>query len=165
MFIGEKHKQMLIKVGDKAPAFKLFDTQKTEVELSSFLGKNVVILFFPQAFTGTCTAELCSIRDNMNMYSSLNAEILAISVDSVFTLAKFKEVEGYNFTLLSDFNKETSRAYHTIYEDWILNMKGVSKRSAFVVDKKGILQYVEVLEVASELPDFEKIKKVLDQQQ
>ncbi len=153
---------MNLKIGDNAPDFKLYDTEKTEVTLSSFKGKNVVILFFPQAFTGTCTSELCSIRDNMNIYSGLNAQVLAISVDSVFTLNKFKAEQSYNFPLLSDFNKEVSQAYGAYYENWILNMMGVSKRSAFVVDKDGVIQYTEVLESAGDLPDFDQIKKVLD---
>ncbi len=153
---------MSLKPGDKAPLFKLFASDKSEVKLSSFKGRNVVLLFFPQAFTGTCTTELCSVRDNMNIYSSLNAEVLAISVDSVFTLARFKEEQGFNFPLLSDFNKKVSKAYGAQYKDWILGMKGVAKRSAFVVDKKGIIQYAEVLESAGDLPDFDKIKQALD---
>lgn len=153
---------MNLKVGDKAPDFTLFDTEKKETALSSFHGQNVVILFFPQAFTGVCTAELCTIRDNMNIYSGLNAQVLAISVDSVFTLNKFKADQSYNFPLLSDFNKEVSQAYGAYYENWILNMKGVSKRSAFVVDKDGVIRYAEVLESAGDIPDFDKIKEVLD---
>lgn len=154
---------MSLQTGDKAPLFKLFASDKSEVKLSSFKGQNVVLLFFPQAFTGTCTTELCSVRDNMNVYSSLNAQVLAISVDSVFTLAKFKEDQKFNFPLLSDFNKKVSKAYGAQYKDWILGMKGVAKRSAFVVDKKGIIRYAEVLESAGDLPDFDKIRAALDQ--
>jgi peroxiredoxin len=85
VLIAKKLNVMNLKIGDKAPDFTLFDTDKAETTLSSYLGQNVVILFFPQAFTGVCTSELCSIRDNMDIYSSLNAQVLAISVDSVFT--------------------------------------------------------------------------------
>ena len=88
--------------------------------------------------------------------------MFGISVDSVFTLAKFKEEQQFNFPLLSDFNKEVSGNFETIYKDWILNMKGVSKRSAFVIDKKGNIQYAEVLESAGDVPDFEKINAVLN---
>lgn len=154
---------MTLKKGDHAPDFTLYSTDKNEVTLSSYRGKNVLILFFPQAFTGVCTSELCNIRDNMNIYSSLNTEILAISVDSVYTLIKFKADQSYNFPLLSDFNKEVSTAYDTIYTLWNLGMKGVSKRSAFVVDANGIIQYAEVLENASEVPNFEAIKQTLEE--
>ena len=99
---------MGLKIGDKAPAFTLKDTEKQDVSLSDFSGKNVVLLFFPLAFTSTCTTELCTIRDTKKDYDNLNAEVLAISVDSLFTLGKFKTEEGYNFPLLSDWNKETS---------------------------------------------------------
>jgi glutaredoxin-dependent peroxiredoxin len=152
---------MTLKVGDKAPLFTLYNTVKEAVNLSDFNGKKVVLLFFPQSFTGTCTAELCSTRDDIGFYQNLDAEILAISVDSVFTLAKFREDQKLNFNLLSDFNKETSRAYGSIYEDWILDMKGVSKRSAFVIDRQGTIQYAEVLEKASDLPNFDAVKETL----
>lgn len=152
---------MNITVGQKAPDFSLFNTDKKEVKLSDFAGKKVIIHFFPQAFTGTCTTQLCTMRDNLNYYTNLNAVVLGISVDSVFTLGKFKEEQNYNFDLLSDFNKEVSRSYGALYEDWILNMKGVSKRSAFVIDSEGVVQYAEVLESAGDLPDFNKIQEVV----
>ena len=152
---------MSISVGQKAPDFSLFNSEKHKVSLSDFRGRNVLILFFPQAFTGVCTQELCSIRDNMNKYTSLNAEVLGISVDSVFTLAKYKEEQQYNFPLLSDFNKEVSHLYGSLYHDWILDMKGVSKRSAFLVDKDGLIQYAEVLENPGEQPDFKAIDSTL----
>lgn len=153
---------MKLSIGDKAPEFTLRATDKSEVSLKDFEGKKVVILFFPLAFTGVCTKELCSIRDNMNVYSGLDAQILAISVDSLFTLDQFKKSESYNFPLLSDFNKVVSRSYGALYEDFVLGMKGVSKRSAFVVDGNGTIQYAEVLEDAGQLPDFDKIKSVLE---
>jgi peroxiredoxin len=152
---------MSITVGQKAIDFTLFNTDKKEVKLSDFLGKKVIIHFFPQAFTGVCTTQLCTMRDNLNYYTNLNAVVLGISVDSIFTLGKFKEEQNYNFDLLSDFNKEVSRSYGAIYEDWILNMKGVSKRSAFVIDSEGTVQYAEVLESAGDLPNFENIQEVV----
>ena len=152
---------MKIEAGNAAPDFSLFDSEKNKVTLSELKGKNVLLLFFPQAFTGVCTKELCAIRDNIATYNSVNATVLGISVDSVFTLNKFKEEQQYNFPLLSDFNKEVSSLYDTIYQDWILDMKGVSKRSAFVIDKEGIVRYAEVLENAGEVPDFEKIQATL----
>jgi len=154
---------MALQAGQQAPDFSLRDSDKQEVKLSDFKGKNVVILFFPLAFTGVCTAELCSLRDNMTAYNNLNAQVLAISVDSLFTLDKFKKEQGYNFPLLSDFNKDVSAAYGSLYEDFVLGMKGVSKRSAFVIDKEGVVQYAEVLEDAGKLPDFDAVQRTLSQ--
>jgi glutaredoxin-dependent peroxiredoxin len=152
---------MSLQKGDKAPDFKLFNSEKQEVSLSDFKGKNVVVLFFPLAFTSVCTAELCEMRDNIGTYSSLNAEILGISVDSLFTLEKFKAEQKLPFNLLSDFNKETSAAYGSLYENFVLGMKGVSKRSAFVIDSEGTLQYAEVLDSAGDVPDFQAVQAAL----
>lgn len=151
---------MKIEIGQKAPAFTLLDTEKNEVKLENQKGKNVLILFFPLAFTGTCTAELCALRDDIASYNNVNAQVFGISVDSRFVLAKFKEEQKLNFPLLSDFNKDASAAFGALYEDFI-GMKGVSKRSAFVIDKEGIVRYAEVLEKASDLPNFIAIKKML----
>jgi peroxiredoxin len=152
---------MEITVGTKAPNFTLRNSDKAEVSLEDYKGKNVVLLFFPLAFTGVCTTELCSMRDDIATYEGLNAEVLAVSVDSLFTLEQFKKAENYNFQLLSDFNKNVSLAYGALYEDFVLDMKGVSKRSAFVIDKEGIIQYAEVLESAGDLPNFEAVKAAL----
>ena len=152
---------MKIEIGQQAPDFTLYDTTKTKVSLSDLKGNNVLLLFFPQAFTRVCTKELCSVRDNIGLYNNANAKVLGISVDSVFTLAKFKEAQQYNFPLLSDFNKEVSAIYGSLYDTWILDMKGVSKRSAFVIDKEGIVRYAEVLEQANEEPNFANVEKAL----
>lgn len=149
---------MSLKIGDLAPDFTLNNTDKEAVTLSSLKGKNVILLFFPLAFTGVCTTELCTIRDDIANYNNADATVLAISVDSLFVLGKFKEEQNLNFTLLSDFNKEASAAYGALYDEFVLGMKGVSKRSAFVVDKAGTIQYAEVLESAGDLPNFEAIK-------
>lgn len=153
---------MSLPVGTPAPDFKLFNTSKKEVALSDYKGKNLVILFFPLAFTGVCTAELCSIRDNYNVYTSLHAEVVAISVDSLFSLAKFKEEQHYHFELLSDFNKTTAKAYDSLYETFGFGMIGVTKRSAYVIDKNGLIQYAEVLEDAGKQPNFDAIKGCLE---
>lgn len=152
---------MALQVGQSAPDFSLFDTQKNKVTLSSFKGQPVVVLFFPLAFTGVCTAELCSVRDSIAQFNQVNAQVLAISVDSLFTLAKFKEEQNLNFPLLSDFNKEVSKAYDTLYTNFVFDMEGVSKRSAFVVDKDGNIAYAEVLESAGDVPDFGAIHATL----
>ena len=152
---------MKIEVGNPAPDFSLFDSDKNKINLSDFYGKNILLLFFPLAFTSTCTKELCAVRDDISRYSNANAQVIGISVDSVFALRKYKEEQHYNFPLLSDFNKDVSAMYGSLYDDWILEMKGVSKRSAFIIDKTGIVQYAEVLEKAGEMPDFELINEKL----
>ncbi len=152
---------MSLTIGQKAPDFKLFSSDKTEVKLGDYAGKNLVVLFFPMAFTGVCTAELCEMRDNIATYSALNAEIVAISVDSPFSLDKFKSEQKLNFPLLSDFNKTVSEAYGSLYTEFVFGMLGVSKRSAFVIDGDGIIKYAEVLENAGEVPNFEAVKAAL----
>jgi peroxiredoxin len=156
-----QQKIMQLSKGQSAPVFSLFNSEKAKVSLSDYKGKNLVVLFFPLAFTGVCTTELCSVRDNMNIYSGLNADVVGISVDSLFTLGKFKEENGLNFPLLSDFNKEISQAYGAFYDEFVLDMKGVSRRAAFVVDAQGVIQYAEVLESAGDLPNFDAIKETL----
>ncbi|HWC53953.1 MAG TPA: redoxin domain-containing protein [Chitinophagaceae bacterium] len=156
---------MTIEPGQKAPDFTLYSSEKEKINLSELKGQNVLLLFFPLAFTSTCTTELCSVRDTISFYNNVNAKVLGISVDSLHTLAKYKAEQQLNFTLLSDFNKEVSESYGSLYEMFGYNMKGVSKRSAFVIDKEGIVRYAEVLENASEIPDFSSIDKTLTQLQ
>lgn len=153
---------MQIVVGQKAPDFTLYDSQKNKVTLSELQGQNVLLLFFPFAFTSTCTAELCSVRDNIAFYNNAHAIVFGVSVDSLYTLAKYKAEQNLNFSLLSDFNKDVSTAYGSLYEMFSYNMKGVSKRSAFIIDKDGIIRYAEVLENASEQPNFKNITLTLD---
>ncbi|MEM1327491.1 MAG: peroxiredoxin [Bacteroidota bacterium] len=152
---------MQVKVGDKAPDFSLTSDAKETVSLSDYKGKNVVLLFFPLAFTGVCTEELCTMRDDIASYNNMDAEVVAVSVDSPFTLEEFKKQQGYNFPLLSDFNKEVSGQYGSLYDDFVMGMKGVSKRSAFVIDKDGVVRYAEVLQNAGEMPNFEDMKATL----
>ena len=153
---------MNIEIGQPAPDFTLYDSAKNKITLSDMKGHNVLLLFFPLAFTSTCTAELCSIRDNISFYNDVNAKVFGISVDSLHTLAKYKADQNLNFTLLSDFNKDVSSLYGSIYDTFGYNMKGVSKRSAFVIDKDGIVRYTEVLENASEQPNFKNITLILE---
>ena len=154
---------MKIETGSKAPEFTLYNSEKYKLSLSDYKGKNVLLLFFPLAFTGTCTKELCGVRDNISQYNNSNAEVLGISVDSLYALAKYKEEQHLNFQLLSDFNKEVSTAYGSLYTTFSFGMHGVGKRSAFVIDREGLVQYAEVLENASEIPNFEAIQKTLAQ--
>ncbi len=152
---------MALQPGQPAPQFTLVSSDKKEVSLSDFKGKKVILHFFPFAFTGVCTAQLCTMRDNFGYYNGLGAEILAISVDAPATLAKFKELNNYQFTLLSDFNKEVSPKYGAFYETFAMGLKGVSKRAAFVIDEKQNITYAEVLENAGELPDFNAIAEAV----
>ncbi|WP_247234951.1 redoxin domain-containing protein [Telluribacter sp. SYSU D00476] len=153
---------MALKKGEKAPSFRLYNTDRKEITLEDFRGKNLIIHFFPLAFTGTCTTQLCTMRDNLSIYQNLNAEVIGISVDSPFALARFKADQNYNFDLLSDFNREASQAYGAYYEEFVLGLKGISKRAAFVVDKEGVVQYVEILDNAGELPNFGALKDTLE---
>jgi len=148
---------MSVTTGQQAPEFILVSDELTSVSLADFAGKKVVIHFFPFAFTGTCTTQLCTMRDSFGYYEDMNAQILGISVDSPFTLKKFKEEYEYQFPLLSDFNKDASKAYGAFYDEFILGLKGVSKRAAFVLDENHKVIYAEVLDVATDLPDFEVI--------
>lgn len=152
----------MLQPGDKAPDFSLRSSDKALVTLKEQRGKKVVLLFFPFAFTGVCTKELCMMRDSIGEYEKLDAQILAISVDSPFTLAKWKEEQGFNFPLLSDFNKSVSKKYDSLYKEFAFGLKGVSKRSAFVIDQSGIVRYAEVLENAGEVPNFEAVRKTLE---
>ncbi len=152
----------MVKTGDSAPDFTLKNQANEDVQLSSFEGKkNVVLLFFPFAFSSVCTEEMCTMRDNMKIYDSLDAEVLGLSVDSFFTLNEFKKAQNLNFDLLSDFNKEVSKAYGSLYDEFFGN-KGVSKRSTFVIDKEGRVRYASVSDDAGKQPDYKAIKETLD---
>ncbi len=152
---------MTIQIGDKAPNFTLRSSDKALVSLQDYRGQNVVLLFLPLAFTGVCTKELCYMRDSLSEYENLNTKVLAISVDSLFALDKWKQEQQFNFLLLSDFNKTVSKKYGVLYKDFVFEMKGVAKRSAFVIDRDGIVRYAEVLENAGDMPNFEAIQQTL----
>jgi len=153
---------MTLQVGQQAPDFALPHVPGQDpVRLSDYRGdKNVVLLFFPLAWSSVCTDELCSTRDSYAQYSDLNAEVLGLSVDSPFTLQAWAEAKGFQFPLLSDFNKQVSKDYDVFYED-LLGLQGVSKRAAFVVDREGVVRYAEVCPTPKDLPDVEAIRKSL----
>jgi peroxiredoxin len=153
---------MKLKVGDIAPSFTLISSDKKEVSLSDFNGKNLIVHFFPASFTGVCTTQLCTVRDAISLYKNDNADVVAVSVDSLFVLGKFKAEQNLSFDLLSDFNKTTSADYGSLYETFpAFGMQGVAKRSAFVIDKQGTIQYAEVLASPGDLPNFEAINATL----
>jgi len=156
---------MAVEVGQQAPDFTLYNTEQKEISLKDLTSKsNVVLLFFPLAFTGVCTQELCSAKDDINKYQKLNATIVAISVDSIFTLGKFREEQKLPFDLLSDFNKQVSKKYNSLYDQFpLFGLKGVTKRSAFVINQQGIIKYAEILDDPGKVPDFNQIKQTLEQ--
>ena len=152
---------MSAQIGQDAPDFTLKNTDREDVTLSSFRGKkNVVLLFVPFAFSGVCTNEVCSVRDNLSAYNTLNAEVIGISVDSPFAQKQWKDKENLNFTLVSDFNREVAKAYGAQYDN-LMGFQGVAKRAAFVVDKAGKVRYAEVLESAGNLPNFDQVTATL----
>jgi peroxiredoxin len=149
-------------VGQKAPDFTLKDSEGKERSLSGLLEEEgvVVLLFFPLAFSGVCTKQMCTVRDNMKMYNSLGATPVGISVDSFFTLKAFKKAQNLNFLLLSDFNKETSAGYGVLNDDFY-GMQGVAQRAVFVIGKDGMVKHREVMDDADNLPDFKVIVQAL----
>ncbi|MDE2887924.1 MAG: peroxiredoxin [Gemmatimonadota bacterium] len=154
---------MSVNVGDQAPDFTLKSKRGDleDVALSGFRGeKNVVLLFFPLAYTSVCTDEMCSVSGGLSEYDDLNAQVLGVSVDSPFAQEAWADENNISFPLLSDFNKEASAAYGAQYQD-LLGFRGVAKRAAFVVDREGIVRYAEVSEDATVLPDFDAVKRCL----
>ena len=155
---------MAIPVGSKAPDFTLKSKQASglvDVKLSNNFGKkNTVLLFFPLAFTGTCTKEMCDITAGLNGYSALNAEVIAVSVDSPFSQEAWAQKEKIGITLASDLNKKVAEAYGTLLPD-LLGMGAVSARAAFVIDRNGAIQYSEQTPTPKDLPNFNAIQETL----
>ncbi len=160
---------MALKIGDKAPEFEL-STKTTEgpkkIKLSGNFGKkNTVLLFFPMAFTGVCTKEMCEVSQGLNAYTSLNADVLGISGDNPFAQAAWAEKEKITVPLLADYEHKVAQAYGIAYDSFLpqknLGMSGVAKRSAFVIDKQGVVRYAESNDDPGQLPNFEKIKGAL----
>ncbi len=147
---------MSVDVGTEAPDFSLPDQDRQTVTLRSFRGQPVLLLFFPGAFSGTCTTELCTFRDGMARLNEAKAQVLGISVDTFFALKAFRAAEGLHFPLLSDFNKQVIRDYGVFDEDMI-GLKGVAKRSVFVLDRDGIVRYREIHDDGREEPDYPKV--------
>ena len=162
---------MALKVGDKAPDFEL-TTKSAEgpkkIKLSGNFGKkNTVLLFFPMAFTGVCTKEMCEVSQGLGAYSGLNADVLGISGDNPFAQGAWAEKEKITVPLLSDYEHKVARAYGIAYDSFLpqknLGMSGVAKRSAFVIDKQGVVRYAESSDDPGQLPNFDQIKAALAQ--
>lgn len=156
---------MALKVGDAAPNFSLKNADNQLYTLADYKGKkNVVLLFFPAVGTSVCEKELCSTRDSMKDYENLDAQVFAISVDGPFAQKLWSDKHQFNFPVLTDFNKQVSPAYGAFYDSWLpekFDLKGVAKRSAFVIDKNGVIQYAEVLDVAGNEPNYAAIQDTL----
>lgn len=153
---------MSVKVGDHAPEFGALDSKLKEKKLSDYKGQKTVLAFFPGAFTSVCTKEMCTFRDSMAAFNDLNAKVVGISVDSPFSLAEFAKQNNLSFDLLSDANREISRKYGALHEDFV-NVKGLtaSKRSVFILDKEGTVKYAWVSDDPGKEPDYEGIKSEL----
>jgi peroxiredoxin len=155
---------MAIPVGSKAPDFSLKSKQSSglvDVKLGDNLGKkNTVLLFFPAAFTGVCTQELCDITAGLNSYASLNAQVIGISVDTPFAQEAWAQKEKISIPLASDLNKEVIRKYDVVFP-MLAGIGDTAARAAFVIDKNGVIQYSEQTPTPKELPNFAKVKEVL----
>jgi peroxiredoxin len=151
---------MSVDVGSKAPDFTLTNQDRQPVKLSDQRGNPVVLAFFPAAFSGVCTKELCTFRDSLAQLNAAHAQVYGISVDTFFTLKAFQDQQHYNFPLLSDFNKQVIRDYGVFNEDMI-GLKGIAKRAVFVIDKDGVVRHKEVLDDARNEPDYDKVLATL----
>jgi peroxiredoxin len=153
---------MAINVGSKAPEFTLFDEDKKSRSLSEVLGKKVVLAFFPGAFTGICTKELCTFRDAMSNFNDLHAQVVGISVDAPFANKAFAMQNNLQFPLLSDYTREVSKQYGGVHEDFA-GMKGysASKRAVFIIDTNGTVKYAWVSENPGVEPDYNAVTQAL----
>lgn len=152
---------MSIDVGAKAPDFELPNEDREPVKLSEQLKSGPVVLaFFPAAFSSVCTTEMCKFRDSASDLNKVGAKVLGVSVDTFFALKAWKDAEKLNFPLLSDFNKTVMAQYDVLNPDMI-GLKGIAKRSVFVIDKTGVVRHKEVLEDARNEPDYGKVKQAL----
>ena len=155
---------MAAEVGQKAPDFELFDANKQPTKLSDSKGKNVVLAFYPGAFTGVCTTEMCTFRDRFDSFNSMNAQVFGISVDVFFSQKVFSDTNNLNFPLLSDYTRETVNAYGTALPNFA-GMEGstASQRAVFVIDKEGVIRFKWVGENPGVEPDYDEIQRQVDQ--
>jgi len=155
---------MAAEVGQKAPDFELFDANKQPTKLSDSKGKNVVLAFYPGAFTGVCTTEMCTFRDRFDSFNSMNAQVFGISVDVFFSQKVFSDTNNLNFPLLSDYTRETVTAYGTALPNFA-GMEGytASQRAVFVIDKEGVIRFKWMGENPGVEPDYDEIQRQVDQ--
>ena len=152
---------MAVDVGSKAPDFTLVNQDRQPVTLSQELEKGPVVLaFFPGAFSGTCTKEMCNFRDTMSSFRSVDANVLGISTDTFFTLKAWDDQQRLGFPLLSDYNKDVIRAYGVVNPDMI-GLKDIARRAVFVIDKSGVVRHREVVEDARNEPDYTRLNEAV----
>lgn len=149
---------MAVKVGERAPDFTLVDTGLKPRSLKEFLGKTTVLAFYPAAFTGVCTKEMCTFRDSLGQLSGIGAQVVAISADTPFSNKAFAEQHGLTFPALSDYGREVIKAFGIAFPD-LAGLKGltVAKRSVFVLDRQGIVRYAWVSEDPKKEPDYAEV--------
>ena len=154
---------MAAEVGPQAPDFELFDNDKNPTKLSDSKGKNVVLAFFPGAFTGVCTTEMCSFRDRSDSFNSMNAQVYGISVDAIFSQKAFSDANNLNFPLLSDYQREVGAAYGVSLPNFA-GMDGytASERAVFVIDKGGVIRFKWVGENPGKEPDYDEVQREVD---
>ena len=153
---------MAVQVGNVAPEFTLFDEERKQRSLSEFRGKSVVLAFYPGAFTGVCTKEVCAFRDSMSKFNELNAQVVGVSVDAPFANKAFAMQNNLQFPLLSDFTRETSKKYMGVYDNFAgLTGYTASKRAVFVLDTKGVVKFVWVTENPGVEPPYDEVAKAL----
>ena len=153
---------MALKVGDKAPAFTLFDSEKKQRSLSEFLGKKTVLAFYPGAFTGVCTKEMCTLRDAMAMMGTINAQVVGISIDSPFANKAFGDLKKITYPLLSDYKREVYPQYSGIQKDFaMLPGYETPKRSVFVLDAAGTVRYAWITDNPGQEPPYDEVKTAL----
>jgi peroxiredoxin len=154
---------MAAEVGNKAPDFTLLDQERAAVKLSDQIGSaNIVLAFFPGAFSSVCTKEMSTLRDSMSQLKGLGAKVYGISTDTFFALKAWDEQQALGFPLLSDYNKEAIKAYDVVNPDMI-GLKNIARRAVIVIDKGGVIRYRDVLEDARNEPDYEKLRQALAQ--
>ena len=155
---------MAAEIGQKAPDFELFDANKQPTKLSDSKGKNVVLAFYPGAFTGVCTTEMCTFRDRFDSFNSMNAQVFGISVDVFFSQKVFSDTNNLNFPLLSDYTRETVNAYGIALPNFA-GMEGytASQRAVFVIDKEGVIKFKWVGENPGVEPDYDEVQRQVDQ--
>ena len=152
----------MIEVGDKAPIFTLVNQDREPVTLNDYRGENVVLAFYPGAFTGGCTQEMCTIRDEIAKLENLSARIFGVSVNDPFSNKAFQEENVLNFPLLCDYSREVVKMYDVYHEDFAgLAGYTVAKRSVFIVDSEGVIRYKWVTENPGVMPPYEEIKQQL----
>ena len=154
---------MVLRIGQKVPDFSLVDTEKKTRALSEFTQRGTTILaFFPFAFSGVCDKEMCTFRDSFTALAGSGAQVVGVSVDSLFTLKIFSNTYNLPFPLLSDFNKKVVKLYDVLQDPWAgFGYKGVAKRAVFVLDQRGILRYKWVTDAPGNEPPYEEVTRAV----